>query len=112
MRTTNTPPMEGKNGDIKILHGVAERGGGQVLFVEALGRAWRSGSVSSLRFYWAVHHGWPLVVRHLCCRRAQFRGGRRVHPRYRRQLPGAGRRWTDHPGSLLLGRQEGHRTTL
>jgi hypothetical protein len=28
-----------------------ERGGGQVLFVEALGRAWRSGSVSSLRFF-------------------------------------------------------------
>ena len=35
-----------------------ERGGGQVLFVEALGRAWRSGSGTSLRFFWG-----PLMAR-------------------------------------------------
>jgi hypothetical protein len=31
-----------------------ERGGGQVLFVEALGRAWRSGSGTSLLFCWST----------------------------------------------------------
>src|SRR5437763_1610389 len=40
-----------------------ERGGGQVLFVEAHGRAWRSGSVSSLRFFA------PWVRVGACCHR-------------------------------------------